>query len=251
MIWSEEELQTYRDKGYVLRRSLLSVAEVKHMKRAMPTLLESSGNDGMHRECERSGAVRQVYLAHRYVEPFSKIIRHPSIIEPVKQIIDNDVYVWHSKLNVKEAFEGTVWLWHQDYGYWMLDGVDARLVSVMIILDKATTNNGCMMVVSGSHKWGRQEHFSDEETTNYKQWCIATKSLKRKLREEQIEQITGQPGDVLFFDCNLVHGSGHNMSPIPRKVFIVAYNSITNIPRPVDKPRPDWVVSRRFDPVKE
>ena len=58
MIWSEEELQTYRDKGYVLRRSLLSAAEIKHLQKAMPKLLEISGNDGMHRECEHSGAVR-------------------------------------------------------------------------------------------------------------------------------------------------------------------------------------------------
>lgn len=242
-------MDEYRDKGYAFRRGLLSTAEVDALREALPQLVNKGDGDGLHRERERGGAVRQVYLAHRLVEPYSKIIRHPSILGPVKQIVGNDVYVWHSKLNVKEAFEGTVWLWHQDYGYWMWDGVNARLVSIMIILDKATANNGCMMVVSGSHKWGRQEHYPDEDTTSYRQWCIDTETLKEKLCEEQIEQITGEPGDVLFFDCNLVHGSGHNMSPLPRKVFIVAYNAIDNTPRAVENPRPDWVVSRSFEPV--
>ncbi len=248
MSWSQEELRSYRDRGYALCRGLLSSAEVTNLREALPRLLNGEG-DGMHRERERGGAVRQVYLAHRHVGAFSEVVRHSAILEPVKQIVVGDVYVWHSKLNVKEAFEGTVWLWHQDYGYWMWDGVDPRLVSAMVILDRSTANNGCMMVVAGSHKWGRQEHFADEETTSYKQWCIDTETLKTKLREERIQQITGEPGDVLFFDCNLVHGSGHNMSPLPRKVFIIAYNSVDNRPRPVENPRPDWVVARTYDPV--
>jgi len=78
---------------------------------------------------------------------------------------------------------------------------------------------------------------------------VDTEILKQRLTEEMIRPITGEPGDVLFFDCNLLHGSGHNLSPLPRKTFIIAYNDLANRPRPVDNPRPDWVVSRRFDPV--
>ena len=69
------------------------------------------------------------------------------------------------------------------------------------------------------------------------------------VHEERIQHITGEPGDVLFFDCNLLHGSGHNMSPLPRRTFIVCYNDIDNKPRPVANQRPDWVVSRSFDVV--
>ena len=73
--------------------------------------------------------------------------------------------------------------------------------------------------------------------------------LKEKVRETEIRQITGQPGDVLFFDCNLVHISNHNLSPIPRKSLIIAYNDIDNKPRSVENPRPDWVVSRVFEEI--
>lgn len=216
----------------------------------MPELLTGDeATDGMHRERERSGAVRQIYLAHRFCPAYQSTASDPRIVEPVRQILEQDLYVWHSKINVKDAFEGTVWLWHQDYGYWMWDGVDPQLVSVMVFLDRATINNGCLMVAAGSHKWGRLDHSADEVTTSYKQWCVNTDILRDRLREEMIQPITGEPGDVLFFDCNLLHASGHNLSPLPRKTFIVAYNSVTNLPRPVENPRPDWVVSRNFDPV--
>jgi ectoine hydroxylase len=106
------------------------------------------------------------------------------------------------------------------------------------------------MVVAGSHRLGRLEHEADTVTTSYKQWCIPPETLRKTLREEDILHITGDPGDVLFFDCNLIHGSGHNMSPLPRNTFITVYNALSNKPRPVESPRPDWVVSRVFDPVR-
>ena len=69
--------------------------------------------------------------------------------------------------------------------------------------------------------------------------------------EEELLSYRDRGGAVRqVYLCNLVHGSGHNMSPLPRKVFIAAYNSVDNRPRPVENPRPDWVVSRRYDPVR-
>lgn len=250
MCWTQEQDEQFDSMGYVLLPGLLSPSQVDELNRATPDLLEGDERvDGMHRERERSGAVRQIYLAHRHSPPFKAVSEDSKVVDPVKRVLQSDVYIWHSKINVKDAFEGTVWLWHQDYGYWMWDGVDPDLISVMVFLDKATANNGCLMVAAGSHKWGRLDHIADEVTTSYKQWCVDTETLRERLTEDMIQHVTGEPGDVLFFDCNLLHGSGHNMSPLPRKTFIIAYNKLGNEPRPVPNPRPDWVVSRRFDPV--
>lgn len=248
MTWTDQQLKQYRQEGFLLVPDLLSVQELTALKADLPLLL-TNDDCGMHREREHSGAVRQVYNSHRHVPSIRTLAHHPKIVDPVQQILQNSFYIWHSKLNVKEAFEGTVWLWHQDYGYWIYDGVDAKLTSVMIFLDPATLHNGCLMVISGSHSWGRQEHYSDTTTTSYKQWCIQKSILKEKIREAEIQHITGQPGDALFFDCNLVHGSHHNLSPVPRKSLIIAYNDIDNKPRPVENPRPDWAVSRVYDEI--
>jgi ectoine hydroxylase len=250
MRWTQQQLRQFDEQGFLFSHGLISPQEIAEMNAAIPALLAGDeSQDGIHRERERSGAVRQIYLTHRHSPPFKELSGNPKIVDPVKQVIGNDIYIWHSKINVKDAFEGTVWLWHQDYGYWMWDGIDPKVLSVMVFLDEATLNNGCLMVAAGSHKWGRLEHYADEVTTSYKQWCVDTPTLKVRLKENMIQPITGQPGDALFFHCNLLHGSGHNMSPLPRKTIIVAYNTLDNKPRPVEKPRPDWVVSREFEPV--
>jgi ectoine hydroxylase len=248
--WSAQQLAEYDKNGFVLVRGLLSPAEIARLTSHVPEVLNGKDEeDGMHRERERSGAPRSVFLAHRHSPVFKELARHPRILNPVKQILENDVYIWHSKINVKDAFEGTVWLWHQDYGYWIKDGIEDRLVSVMVFLDRSTLNNGCFMLAAGSHKWGNLPHYSDSVTTSYKQWCVEIEPLKKVLKEEAISPIIGNPGDVLFFHSNILHGSGHNMSPLPRKTMILVYNDITNKPRPVENPRPDWVVSREFEIV--
>ncbi|MBA2482302.1 MAG: phytanoyl-CoA dioxygenase family protein [Planctomycetes bacterium] len=249
-MWDHDTLARYQRDGFVLACGLLSAPEVAALNAEMPRLLDIDGDDGLHRERERSGAVRQVYLAHRHSPPYRDLSRDARIVGPVKHIIGNDVYIWHSKINVKDAFEGTVWLWHQDFGYWVRDGVEARFVSAMVFLDRATVNNGCLMVVPGSHRWGMLPHFSDEVTTSYKQWCIELATLRERLEEDMIQPMTGEPGDVLFFDPNLVHASGHNLSPLPRKTVILSYNDVANTPKPVENPRPDWVVSREYAAVR-
>ena len=195
MQFSSAQLEAYQEQGFLLARGLIVGDELARLKENVAPLLKGQDSqDGLHREHERSGAVRQVYLAHRYNDALRALCNDPRIVDPVRQVLGGDVYVWHSKLNVKDALEGTVWLWHQDYGYWYYDGVEPRLLSVMVMLDPSTLHNGCLMVVAGSHRWGRLDHEADTQTTSYRQWCIQSDVVKQRLREEMIVSITGEPG---------------------------------------------------------
>lgn len=52
-------------------------------------------------------------------------------------------------------------VWHQDYGYWYENGcLTPDMGSVFIALDPCTKENGCLRVLSGSHKMGRLDHVS-------------------------------------------------------------------------------------------
>ena len=244
---SECQLQQFDEQGFLFLPELFSAAEVECLLGDIPAL-ESRETDGNLKE--KTGVARQLYTSHRDSEAFKALCGHPRILEGVHQIVGNSVYVWHSKINMKESFEGTVWLWHQDYGYWFHDGVDPKLVSSMIYLDDATHENGCLMVIPGSHRLGRLEHFPDETTTSYKQWTIPIPTLREITRDRPVVSLPGKTGSALIFHCNLIHGSNHNMAPLPRRSVIFAYNDIDNKPRPVANPRPDYVVSRRFDVVE-
>jgi ectoine hydroxylase len=59
----------------------------------------------------------------------------------------------------------------------------------------------------------------------------------------------GEPGTVLFFAPNIVHGSPQNMSPFDRTMLFTTYNSVDNRLREVKDPRPGFLVTRNGDPI--
>ena len=62
------------------------------------------------RTCARrpQDVVRTNFAAHLYSYPFAKLARHPRMVEPVKQLFGEDVYMHQFKINGKAAFDGDV-----------------------------------------------------------------------------------------------------------------------------------------------
>jgi len=95
----------------------------------------------------------------------------------------------------------------------------------MLALTEATKQNGCLQVLKGSHKMGRFEHnFVGEQQGA--DMPFVEEALKRCERV----YVELNPGDVLFFHCNLLHMSEANLSDKPRWSFISAYNLSYNVP---------------------
>ncbi|MCE2450659.1 MAG: phytanoyl-CoA dioxygenase family protein, partial [Candidatus Latescibacteria bacterium] len=155
-MWSEKQLATYREQGFLVQRGLIPPDQIERLRSAADAMMSEQADNPpeVHVVREKSGPVRSVFCMHRNVQPFRELCRSEPIARPVKQIFGSDAYIFHSKLNYKESFEGTVWLWHQDYGYWRYDGVDDRLASALVMLGPNTRNNGSIALVQGSHRWG-------------------------------------------------------------------------------------------------
>ena len=85
--------------------------------------------------------------------------RSPRIVDRMEQLLGGEVYHYHTKMMLKEPRVGGAWEWHQDYGYWYHNGcLFPLLASCLIAVDRATRQNGCLQVLSGSHQMGRIEH---------------------------------------------------------------------------------------------
>ena len=105
--------------------------------------------------------------------PYNSASRLPRVLGAAKQVLrDEELYMHHSKINMKAAIEGTVWPWHQDFGQWYLDGIrHPDLVTFIIMLDEATEIRGCLNFQPGSHRRGIIEPYWDESTA-YKLWAV-------------------------------------------------------------------------------
>lgn len=177
-------------------------------------------NDG------EGGRVRLSLWNHPGEGIYGMFARCRRVVDACEQILDDEVYHYHSKMIMKDAKVGGAWAWHQDYGYWYQNAVLwPDLVSVFIAVDPSTRENGCLQVIRGSHKLGRIEHVLTGEQAGADQARV-----NEVLKRLPLDYVEMRPGDALFFHSNLLHRSDQNTSDNPRWSMICCYNAKHNDP---------------------
>jgi len=248
------QLDQYERDGFLVLPGLFSAAEVVAMKGELARI---QGIDTDHLVRERSGVAKTIYRVHEADGPtasplFHAAVRAPRLLEPARQVLGDDaLYIYHTKCNLKTAVDGSVWQWHQDYGSWRRDGVpEPELTTALVMLDAPTEMSGCLYFIPGSHKVGNLEPEMDDRTTLYRLWVVPKPELLAIMRRSpEPVPIMGPPGTVVLFHCNILHGSGHNLSRHDRWAVYLVYNRVANRPNEVPSPRPDYVRSTDWVPL--
>ncbi|NLR77740.1 phytanoyl-CoA dioxygenase family protein [Chitinophaga eiseniae] len=250
----------FREDGYLMLESLFSEEEVSFILHQLPMLMAS---ETPHVVKEKNGQVRSVYGLHEINVVFEELFRVERLINIARSLLSSDVYIHQTKINIKQAFDGEWWEWHQDFPYWHLyDGMPVpRVLSVMIFLDEVTDFNGPLYVIPGTHELGMVD-FEKKTTVGIDgapaytsslsanlEYTIERKVLSQWFRQRGIFAATGKPGTALVFHGNIFHASNCNLSPLDRRVLIITYNSIENTLTTVEKERPTFLSNRDFTPL--
>ena len=220
-----ERLEEYRRNGYIVEKGLFDKEEVGLLHRAAKEDRQLDQHSFGRGDGE-GGTVRLSLWNHPGDTIYGMFARCESIVNSAEAILEGEVYHYHSKMIMKDARVGGAWAWHQDYGYWYQNGVlFPLLTSAFIAVDPATRENGCMQVLKGSHLLGRIDHVltGDQAGADMERVREAEKRL-------ELVYVEMQPGDVLFFDANLLHRSDQNRSENPRWSMICCYNAARNNP---------------------
>ena len=258
---TQDRIQQYKEEGMLFIPNYFSEAEVSVLREELSRIPEELPGRMMEKDNQ---TVRALHGVHAHSKIFQSLIQHPLLLEPAQQILGDSVYLYQFKINMKAAFTGDIWPWHQDYAFWYEeDGMpEPRTVSIAIFLDEVNQFNGPLYLISGSHKEGlikSEVHSSvveDEDigweanvSANLK-YCLDHATITRLVKRGQIIAPVGCAGSVLFFHSNIAHGSVPNISPYTRRLLIITYNSIKNIPRPHGEARPEFLVCQDYTPVQ-
>jgi len=252
---SAEQKAAYERDGFLVFPELVKPAEVALLRSEVVRLRDVDA-PGVVREGS-TGAPKSMFRLHEDNGPgaspvFRALSRTPRVLGVAQQLLgERDLYLHHSKVNVKAAIEGSVWPWHQDYGSWMLDGIQRPdMATFAVLLDDATELSGCLYLLPGSHRWGRTEAYLDTSTA-YRLWSVTPVDMKRRMNESPAPvALAGKAGTCAIFHCNLMHASGHNLSAGDRWQAYFCFNTCANRPLEVEKPRPDYVRSINWAPMQ-
>ena len=225
-IFTPEQRQAWERDGYVLVKGLFDAEEAGLLRRA----LEEDPAIAAHfydRKDAGGAATKMALWNHPGDSVYGLAARTRRVVDSMEDVLGGEVYHYHSKLTAKEPFVGGAWEWHQDYGYWYNNGILFPLMaSVMIAMDQTTKENGCLQVLRGSHLIGRIDHKVLEGSQ------VGADLARVEKAQEALETVycEMEPGDALFFHCNLLHRSDRNGSPNRRWTLLCCYNAARNNP---------------------
>ena len=250
---TKEQKEVFDKEGYLFFPSIFSQKEVQNLLHAVPQLYKIREEYNFREK--GSDAVRTNFAAHLYSTPFAKLARHPRMIQPVEDLLQEKLYMHQFKINGKMAFEGDVWQWHQDYGTWFNDDLmpSARAMNVAIFLDEVTEFNGPLLFIPGSHKKGVIKAKHDLTTTSYPLWTIDNDLIRQLVdraggHKGGIVSPQGPAGSMIIFHSCLVHASNNNLSPFNRISVYLSLCAISNHIRRFK--RKEYIAHRDFTPIE-
>ena len=151
----------------------------------------------------------------------------PALAGRLRQLLGSRVELsraHHNCVMTKNPSYSSITNWHQDIRYWSFERPE--LISVWLALGREYFENGCLLVLPGSHKLNFTA--AQLDTALFLRPDVeSNKPLIRTQRRVELE-----PGDVLFFHCRLFHAAGHNQTADTKFSFVLSYHAADNRPLP-------------------
>ena len=225
---SPEQVRSYRENGFLVLPGFLNQEELEQWRviteEAVEQRLQQAATD-------RSGKwllTNQNDPDAYYAQVFTQCVKLADTHKGMRDLMLDSrlgklaaelagvdgMRIWHDQALFKPPF-GNPTGWHLDNPYWSFSSRNA--ISLWVALDDATTSNGCMYYVPGTHKSARFENSGIGQNIGdlfkvYPEW-----------RELGTVACPCPAGSAVFHNGLTAHGAGANMTNRPRRAMTCAY----------------------------
>ena len=205
---SDADIEAFHALGFMVIHNALDEPEIQDGRAAIRDMMlrrdldnimvESAVGDGFDRltDDKRLDSVRKMMPIVDFDARLEKLSRQPELSAVLQRIMGEPPTLSQDMAMLKPPRIGREKPWHQDMAYFDFP-TDTTIVGVWIALDEAVPENGCMMVIPGSHHQGPMPHWTRRD------WQICDSDV-------QLGKITAvplPPGGCLLFHCLLHHGT--------------------------------------------
>ncbi|WP_219838235.1 phytanoyl-CoA dioxygenase family protein [Paenibacillus sp. R14(2021)] len=218
---TEEDKRRFQEDGYWISPKLLDDDTIARLREAHERIWNSK-YDGfglpMHHFTMPANphALRKFDNGWWINDEVHSVVTDRNLGHMAAELLNEDsIRLWHDQViykpgtNGQETSAGNVG-WHQDYGYWRVSST-TNMVTVWIALQDTDLNNGGMMTILGSHKWG-----AVEGSDTFFEQDMGKLRAKFATRDWVEEPCILKAGQASFHHALTFHGSGTNYSSDPR-----------------------------------
>jgi phytanoyl-CoA hydroxylase len=158
---------------------------------------------------------------------YHRAMRDSNVLDIVAQLIGLDIRTNGNKLNMKSPGYGSAVEWHQDWAFYPHSNDD--LLAVGVAMDDMTEENGCMIMIPGSHKGAIYDHHQDGRFVG-----AVTEEVEGA---DQAVPVEVRAGGITLHHVRTLHASAPNHSNKPRRLLLFQYCAVDSWPL---IKLPDW-----------
>lgn len=234
-IITEEQMDHYWKLGYAVLRGFFSDAELEPLRARFQDIVDERvppAKDmlvmkdvmvakGAVKPGTRAEAIAKIQDFHNDAVLYGSYVEHPRLLDLAERFCGPDIKVVHNMLiNKPPNVDGRHPL-HQDLLYFLFRPAD-RIVATWTALEPTTRENGCLVVVPGSHTGGE---LLEHGNPAWEHVNLAYFGAKRVSGDTPRLHLEMAPGDTAVFHPLLLHGSGRNRSSGFRRAISAHYAS--------------------------
>lgn len=222
---SHEQVEFYRENGFVVVEGVLSPAEVQQLRDVTDQMVEASRGLTTHDEVydledthkPDDPRVRRIKMPHLRHPEYERLVGQSGIVAVLQHLIGKAIRFDTSKLNLKAAGYGAAVEWHQDWAFYPHTNDD--LCAVGIMMDDCGMENGPLMCLPGSHKGPVLDHHADGR------FCGAIDPDGCDVDFAAAVPLVGAAGSITIHHARTIHGSAPNTSSQPRRLLLHQYRA--------------------------
>jgi ectoine hydroxylase-related dioxygenase (phytanoyl-CoA dioxygenase family) len=221
---TQQQINFYHENGYLGVENVLSAAEVADLRRVTDEFVEKSREVAEHTDVFdlEPGHTSEAPRVRRIKNPasnhivYDQALRHDRILDIVEQLIGPGVSYNGNKLNMKYPEFGSPVEWHQDWAFYPYTNDD--LLAVGVVIDDMSIENGCLMVVPGSHKGPIYDHHQDG--------VFVGAVTDPNFNPDNAVPVEVKAGGISIHHVRTLHGSAPNTSNKPRRLLLYQYYAV-------------------------
>ncbi|MEN8183446.1 MAG: phytanoyl-CoA dioxygenase family protein [Myxococcota bacterium] len=234
MSLSEKDRRHYADRGHLVVPGLFGRDELSRWSERFLAVVEGQVPPapgmlvmrdvmvakGAVQPASRPGAIAKIQDFHADPVLYDGYVKHPKLLALVEALLGPDLKSIHTMLiNKPPGVDGRHPL-HQDLLYFPFRPAEA-ILATWTALEPCTRENGCLVVVPGSHRGELLSHENpDWEWLNLAYFGAA--GVGKHADRVHLEM---EPGDTVLFHPLLLHGSGQNRTEGFRRAISAHYAS--------------------------
>ena len=215
-VLTQDQIDDFYNSGSLVVRGAFAPEEAKRIQTwsdELVALPEAPGRQWVFHEKSLKNPGKKLISRIEYIHPFHAGFKElaEALRAPVGQLLGEEAVLFKEKVNFKMP-GGDGFKPHQDsQAGW--DKYANFFISVLVCIDEATVENGCLEVVAGHHKRGL-----------FRSWEPLTED---NMQGMVFVPVPTKPGDLIFFDCYAPHQSQPNLSDKIRRLYYATYNKLS------------------------